>query len=185
MRAGTSFLGQNYGRAQSPCARSRSRLSFGSTVRRSNYPELTWEGDDLVTTMNTVRAHVDEAGGHLPSTGVYRLRARDREVLSPSYLAVALAGRWNARFQGASTIQGASIKDLDVPLVRESEQRDIQLAVRSIQLLHEQAAHLAEEASTVGNALLDAVRYNAPLSNSTVSIGQADQDGPADSRGAK
>lgn len=33
------------------------------------HPDLTEEGDVLVTTMNEVRAVVDETGGHLPSTG--------------------------------------------------------------------------------------------------------------------
>ena len=130
-----------------------------------------------MTTMNTIRARVDEAGGHLPSTGVYRLRVLDREVLSPGYLAIALSGSWNERFQGGTTIQRASIKDLEVPLVPLTEQRDIQLAVLSIQLLHEHSAHLAEEASTVGTALLDAVRYNARLANPDISVGQTDQDG--------
>lgn len=158
---------------------------LGIDSEYDDYPELTWEGDVLVTTMNTIRARVDEAGGHLPSTGVYRLRVLDRDVLSPGYLATALSGSWNERFQGGSTIQRASIKDLEVPLVPVSEQRDIQLAVLSIQLLHEQSAHLAEEASTVGTALLDAVRYNARLANPDISVGQTDQDGPDDSEGAK
>jgi type I restriction-modification system DNA methylase subunit/predicted DNA-binding transcriptional regulator AlpA len=158
---------------------------LGIDTEYDDYPELTWEGDVLVTTMNTIRARVDEAGGHLPSTGVYRLRVRDREVLSPGYLAIALSGSWNDRFQGGSTIQRASIKDLEVPLVPVSEQRDIQLAVLSIQLLHEQSASLAEEASTVGTALLDALRYNARLANPGTSVGQTDQDGPDDSEGAK
>lgn len=155
----------------------------GVDTEYENYPELTWEGDVLVTTMNTVRARIDEVGGHLPATGVYRLRVRDHEVLSPAFLAIALTGSWNERFQG--TIQRAPIKDLEVPLVLKSEQQNLQLAVLSIQLLHEQAAHLAEEANTVATALLDAVRYNAPLTISTISAGQAGQDSLEDSGGAK
>jgi SAM-dependent methyltransferase len=158
---------------------------IGVDTEYETYPELTWEGDVLVTTMNTIRARVDEAGGHFPATGVYRLRVRDREVFSPAYLAIALTGSWNERFQGGSTIQRASIKDLEVPLVPRSEQQNLQLAVLSIQLLHEQATHLAEEAGTVATALFDAVRYNAPLANSAISAGQAGQDGPKDSGGAK
>lgn len=157
----------------------------GVDTEYENYPELTWEGDVLVTTMNTIWARVDPAGGHLPATGVYRLRVRDREVFSPAYPAIALTGSWNGRFQGGSTIQRGSIKDLEVPLVPRSEQRDLQLAVLSIQMLHEQAAHLAKEACTVATALLDAVRYNAPLMNSAISAGRACQDGPEDSGGAK
>jgi SAM-dependent methyltransferase len=158
---------------------------LGIDTEYDGYPELTWEGDVLVTTMNTIRARVDEAGAHLPATGVYRLRVLDREVLSPGYLAIALSGSWNDRFQGGTTIQRASIKDLEVPLVPLTEQRDIQLAVLSIRLLHEHSAHLAEEASTVGTALLDAVRYNARLANPDISLGTTDQDGLNDSEGAK
>ena len=71
------------------------------------------------------------------------------------------------------------------PTVSVTEQRGIQLAMHSIQLLHEQSAHLAEEANTVGTALLDAVRYNARLANPEISVGQTDQDGPDDTEGAK
>jgi len=158
---------------------------LGIDEEYDDYPELTWEGDVLVTTMDAIRARVDEAGGHLPSTGVYRLRVRDRDVLSPGYLAIALGGSWNERFQGGTTIQRASIKDLEVPLVPVTEQRDIQLAVLSTQLLHEQSARLAEEAGIVGSALLDAVRYNARLENPEISVGPADEDGPVDTEEAK
>jgi N-6 DNA Methylase len=157
----------------------------GIDTEYDDYPELTWEGDVLVTTMNTIRARVDDAGGHLPSTGVYRLRVRDRDVLAPEYLAIALSGSWNERFQGGSTIQRASVKDLEVPLVPMTEQVNIRLAVRSIQLLHEHAAHLASEADTVATALLDAIRYNAPLSNPSISVGDPDRDGRDISEGAK
>jgi hypothetical protein len=158
---------------------------LGIDAKYDDHPDLTGEGDVLVTTMNAIRARVDEAGGHLPSTGVYRLRVLDREVLSPGYLAIALSGSWNERFQGGTTIQRASIKDLEVPLVPVAEQRDIQLAVLSIQMLHEHSAHLAEEASTVGAALLDAVRFNARLANPDASVGKTGQDGPDDPGGAK
>jgi predicted DNA-binding transcriptional regulator AlpA len=158
---------------------------LGIDTEYDDYPELTWEGDVLVTTMNTIRARVDEAGGHLPSTGVCRLRVRDRDVLSPEYLAIALSGSWNERFHGGSTIQRASVKDLEVPLVPMTEQENIRLVVLSIQLLHEHAAHLASEADAVATALLDAIRYNAPLSNPSVSFGDRDQDGRDHSEGAK
>jgi SAM-dependent methyltransferase len=149
------------------------------------YPELTWEGDVLATTMNTIRARVDEAGGHLPSTGVYRLRVLDRDVLSPGFLAIALTGSWNKRFQGGATIQRASIKELEVPLVPKADQQSIELAVFAISLLHEHAAHLAAEAETVGSALLDAVRYNAPLTNSASTVQGSSSDGRDDSEGTK
>jgi SAM-dependent methyltransferase len=140
-----------------------------------SYPELTVEGDVLVTTMNTVRARVDESGGHLPSTGVHRLRVQDHNVLSPSYLALALTGSWNERFQGGSTIQRASVRDLEVPLLPISEQRDIRLSALSLSFLREEAARLVDQTSRVGTALLDAVRYNVPLPTSTSTAAEGGQ----------
>lgn len=151
-----------------------------------NHPELTQEGDVLATTMNSIRARVDEAGGHLPSTGVFRLRTLDREVLSPAYLAIALTGSWNQRFQSGSFIQRASIRDLEVPLVPKADQSNLQLAVVSASLLHEHAAKLATEATAVATALLDAVRYNAPLPDPKIEpVGKAQQRGLAETKGAK
>lgn len=160
---------------------------IGLDADYDEFPELTQEGDVLVTTMNTVRARVDDAGGHLPSTGVYRLRVRDRDVLSPSYLAIALCGAWNDRFQTGSTIQRTSIKDLEVPLVPKGDQLNLQLAVMSIDLLKDQAQQLATEAEQVGTALLDAVRYNAPLmdkSSESSEDTQQDASSKSDSEGA-
>lgn len=151
-----------------------------------NLPDLTCEGDVLVTTMNTIRARVDEAGGHLPSTGVYRLRVIDHDVVSPGYLAIALTGGWNGRFQPGNTIQRASIRELEVPLVPKGDQMNISLAMISVRLLREQAVHLADEATVVGNALLDSVRYNAALiAPAPESVGETGQDGTTNSEGAK
>lgn len=151
------------------------------------YPELTREGDVLITTMNTIRARVDAAGGHLPSTGVHRLRVLDQNVLSPTYLAIALTGSWNERFQAGSTIQRAAIRDLEVPLVPKTDQRNIQHAASSIGLLHDAAARLANQAAAVSAALLDAVRYNAPLTTTPAagSTGATLQDEQEDQEGAK
>ena len=157
----------------------------GVDTKYDRYPELTLEGDVLVTTMNTVRARVDAAGGHLPTTGVYRLRVLDRDVLTPGYLAIALSGRWNERFQGGVTIQRASVKGLEVPLVALPEQGDLELALRSINLLHEHSAHLAAEASAVGTALLEAVRYNAHLASPDPSLTPTSQDRFNAAEGAK
>lgn len=166
----------------------RDRIATASVVRDDklrqtsvdeeydDFPELTREGDVLVTTMNPIHARVDDSGGHLPSTGVYRLRVRDREVLVPGYLAIMIRGSWNRRFQGGSTIQRASIKDLEIPLLPISEQHKLQHASASMQRLHEHAARIADEVETIMAALLDAVRYNAPLAHSTSSVGGSDQD---------
>jgi SAM-dependent methyltransferase len=124
-------------------------------------PELTRAGDVLVTTMHTIRARVDETGLHIPSTGVYRLRILDHDALLDQYLAFALTGSWNARFQVGSTIQRAPIRNLEVPLVPIHDQRNIALATAATRLFSEKAAELAAQAETIGNALLDAVRYNS------------------------
>jgi hypothetical protein len=126
-------------------------------------PELTRPGDVLVTTWRVIRARVDETGFHIPSTGVYRLRILARDVLLDQYLASALTGSWNSRFQAGSTIQRASIRDLEVPLVPMHDQRNIALASIAMQLLREKAAVLARQADAVRNAQLDSVRYNLSL----------------------
>jgi len=117
-----------------------------------SYPDLTRKGDVLVTVAKTVNARVDEAGGHFPSDGVYRLRVLDHEVLAPGYLAIALCGSWNKRFHSGNTIRRAALKILEIPRVPVAEQRDIRLAMVAIQLLHADSRHLAEEASHVATA---------------------------------
>jgi hypothetical protein len=113
--------------------------------------------------MHTVRARVDEAGFHIPSTGVYRLRILDHDALLNQYLVLALTGRWNARFQSGSTIQRAPIRSLEIPLVPIPDQRNIALAVAAAEHIREEGATLARQAGVVGSALLDAVRYNVRL----------------------
>ena len=126
--------------------------------------DLTRAGDVLVTTMHKIRARVDETGGHLPSTGVYRLRITNPDQqLSPEYLALVLTGSWNDRFQAGSTIQRAAIRNLEVPLVPLGDQTDLQTAIGAVRHLAEEAQTLADNAHAVGTALLDAVRYKAPL----------------------
>lgn len=129
----------------------------------SDPPELTRPGDVLVTTMHKIRTRVDETGGHLPSTGVYRLRVTNPDQLAPGYLAAVLNGSWNQRYQAGSTIKRAPIRSLEVPLVPRSNQDDLQLAVVAVGLLAAEADLLAGNAHTVGTALLDSVRYNASL----------------------
>lgn len=129
----------------------------------ADHPDLTHEGDVLVTTMNHIRTMVDESGGHLPAAGVYRLRVEDRAQLDPTYLATMLRGSWNAKFQSGTTIQRARIRDLEVPLISREAQRNFYLATVAVNLLKQRAAELAEHASVVEQSLLDAVRFNVAL----------------------
>lgn len=161
------------------------RLGATPLQPRDNNPDWTHEGDVLVTTMHTVRARVDDIGGHIPSTGVYRLRVRDREVLSPEYLASVLTGSWNDRFQGGSTIQRAHVKDLEVPLLPIDEQRSIHRALSTLGVLREHATHMAEGASAVAASLLESIRYNAPLSESADSKVVSGADGAFGPREAR
>ncbi len=128
-----------------------------------SHPDLTEEGDVLVTTMNEVRAVVDETGGHLPSTGVDRLRIIDRSVITPSYLATVITGSWNARLQTGTTIQRAPIRDLEIPLIAGSEQSKVVRAQVVVGLIREQSELLNAQAREVQSAILDALRHNVPL----------------------
>ncbi len=147
-----------------------------------DYPELTQRGDVLVTTMNTVRARVDDVGGHLPSTGVYRLRVSNREVLSPEYLAIVLAGPWNERFQGGTTIHRAPIKELEVPLVPLTEQQEITEAMRSVHSVLAGSARLEDNARSAAAAMLDALRYHVALLEPAGALGTSVQNGREESK---
>lgn len=148
-------------------------------------PDLTRAGDVLVTTMHTVRARVDERGGHLPSTGVHRLRILNPDVLTPHYLALMLSGNWNARFQVGSTIQRAAVRDLEIPLVPRDEQSKVELAIRSLDQLHEATAALERQIGDVRTTYLDAVYYNVPLKSSDMDpVGSTGEHRDADSEGA-
>lgn len=128
-----------------------------------NHPELTHPGDVLVTTMNVVRTVVDDSGGHLPSTGMHRLRVLDQAVLSPAYLAAVLTGSWNERFQDGSTIQRASIRELEVPVLPRAEQDHVVQTSKLLRLLTAHATRLAIGARAADTALLDALRFTTSL----------------------
>lgn len=161
---------------QAADVRDRSLDKVGIHGEFPDFPELTQENDVLVTTMHTVRAVVDEGGGHLPSTGVYRLRVRDRNALRADYLATCLEGRWNERFQRGAVMGRAPVRDLEIPVLPITEQRDIALARVALEQLQQQAFRLASEAGAVGTALMDAVRHHAPLP--AYSPTTSDSEGP-------
>lgn len=120
--------------------------------------EPTRPGDVLVTTVNEVRSVVDQAGGRVPSNGVYVLRV-DPGLIDPEYLAHALRGGWNARHQRGTTIQRADIKALEVPLMPLSHQRAVVAALRTIDEVRDNAAQAAAAASALTASVLDALRY--------------------------
>lgn len=125
--------------------------------------DLTSPGDVLVTTMNEVRAVVDEAGGHLASTGVDRLRILDPESITSEYLAAVLTGPWNSRLQAGTTIQRAPIRDLEVPLVPASDQRKLTQALGTVATLRQLSHQLETQTLETQRSILDALRYNVRL----------------------
>ncbi len=125
--------------------------------------DLTAPGDVLVTTMNEVRSVVDEAGGHLASTGVDRLRILETESITADYLAAVLAGPWNSRLQAGTTIQRAPIRDLEVPLIPASDQRKVTQALGTVGALRELSQRLEGQAHETQRSILDALRYNVRL----------------------
>ncbi|NNC12119.1 N-6 DNA methylase [Planctomonas sp. JC2975] len=129
-----------------------------------SHADLTQAGDVLVTTMHEVRALVDPTGGHLPSTGVERLRIRDRSVISPEYLAAVIVGPWNARLQQGTTIQRAPIRELEIPLLPRADQDRVVAQQLASERLRTMAVQLAEQARRAQDAALDAIRFNVPIS---------------------
>ena len=130
-------------------------------------PDLTRDGDVLVTTMHTIRATVDQTGANLPATGVYRIRVIS-DAISSAYLAAVIPGSWNNRFQSGSTITRADIKALEVPIVTKQAQKDISLFAFAIELIHAIGREVAGYADIVKNSFLDAVRYEVPLNETGV-----------------
>jgi len=124
--------------------------------------EVSQAGDVLVTTMNDVRAVVDDVGGHLFAGGVYRLRV-DPAVCDPEYLAYCLAGSWNARHQMGTTIQRAEIKALEVPMIPLDQQRQVLTHLDASKRLRDLAQDATRASRDLSSAVLDAVRYGVGL----------------------
>ena len=132
---------------------------------KAKLPELTRPGDVLVTNIHTIRARVDETGGHLPGTGVYRLRVERPEILSPAYLAIAVTGNWNSHLMTGSTIQRAPVRDLEIPLLPVAEQEALTQVTTATQQIQAEAERLQLAAGQIREALLDAARLGIILSS--------------------
>ncbi|WP_082946301.1 N-6 DNA methylase [Mycobacterium sp. E1747] len=124
--------------------------------------ERTRAGDVLVTTWNAIRAVVDEQGGRIVGSGVHRLRVDDKQC-EPHYVARCLCGSWNERFKKGASIQRVDLRDLEIPLVPLPDQERLVEALREIEQLARHAAAVAEAAAASATAILDAVRYDAPM----------------------
>ena len=124
--------------------------------------ERSRPGDVLVTTWNAVRAVVDEQGGRIIGNGVHRLRV-DEKQCDPLYIARCLCGTWNERFKKGATIQRVDLRELEIPLIPLPEQERLVKALREVEQLAREAAAVAEAAAAAAAAVLDAVRYDAPI----------------------
>jgi hypothetical protein len=123
---------------------------------------LTRPGDILVSTMNNVRAVVDEYGGRVVGSGVYRLQIDD-SLCDPHYVARCLSGTWNERFRQGTSIQRVDLKELEIPILPLADQKRVVAALQSAELLARAAELVVEAASATCAAILDVVRYAAPL----------------------
>lgn len=126
--------------------------------------ELTQAGDVLIITWNNISAVLDEEGGRPIGQGVYRIRVRRPSIVSPAYLAAVIAGSWNSRFVGGTTIQRAHPKDLEVPLIPIEAQNDFMKKFSSAHKLRMEAASIERNAAQAESTLLDATRYGVDLS---------------------
>lgn len=124
--------------------------------------DRTRAGDVLATTWNTVRAAVDEQGGRILGNGVHRLRVNEDQC-SPHFVAHCLEGSWNQRFNKGATVQRVDLRDLEVPLLPLPDQERLVIALREVEQLAREAATVAEAATATAAAILDAVRYDAPI----------------------
>ncbi|WP_144761823.1 N-6 DNA methylase [Curtobacterium sp. 9128] len=128
---------------------------------------LTEPGDVLLTTVDKVRAIVDDKGGHLPVGSISRIRIVDRTKLDPHYLADVLAGEWNSRFAAGTAIQRIPVREIEIPVPPLAQQRAIHTTIdkaREAKRLGKQASEAADSLTT---AILNAVRHGASLTSDT------------------
>ncbi len=124
--------------------------------------KLTQPGDVLVTTRHSVQAAVDTVGGYAVSNQVWIL-AVNTNVLLPAYLAVALTGTWNNKFQVGTAIKHVNLKDLEIPVPSLEEQEQIVRAIAGAEMARRTALQVADAAVNFTEGLLNAVRYGADL----------------------
>ncbi|MCQ9368647.1 N-6 DNA methylase [Brevibacterium sp. 91QC2O2] len=123
---------------------------------------FTLPGDLLVATANGISAVVDELGGHVPGLGVHWLRITDSARLDPRFLADSLTGNWNQRF-GGGTVAGASVRDLEVPMLSVEAQRELSEVVDAARKAQQLAEQVRKSANSVTETLLAAARKGITL----------------------
>lgn len=128
---------------------------------------LTQPGDVLLTTVDKVRAIVDEEGGRLPVGSISRIRVVDLTKLDPHYLADILAGEWNLRFAAGTAIQRIPVREIEIPVPPLAEQRAIHATIDKAREAKRLAKQASEAADSLTTAILNAVRHGASLTSST------------------
>lgn len=128
---------------------------------------LTQPGDVLLTTVDKVRAIVDDEGGHLPVGSISRIRIVDHTKLDPNYLADVLAGEWNSRFAAGTAVQRIPVREIEIPIPPLAEQRAIHATIEKAREAKRLAKQAAEAADSLTTAILNAVRHGASLTSNT------------------
>lgn len=128
---------------------------------------LTQPGDVLLTTVDKVRAIVDDEGGHLPVGSISRIRIVDRTKLDPHYLAEVLGGEWNSRFAAGTAIQRIPVREIEIPVPPLAQQRAIHATIDKAREAKRLAKQASEAADSLTTAILNAVRHGASLTGHT------------------
>ncbi|HCJ48870.1 MAG TPA: hypothetical protein DHW40_06020 [Microbacterium sp.] len=124
---------------------------------------MTEPGDILLTTIDKVRAVVDETGGLIPVGGVTRLRV-DRNALDPHFVADVLTGDWNLRFSAGTAIRRIPVRSIEIPLLPLETQRRLHEAIAVVNRTRDLAAKASEAARTLTKTMLTAARHGIDLS---------------------
>lgn len=138
-----------------------------TSIAFDEHGALTQPGDVLLTTVDKVRAIVDEEGGHLPVGSISRIRIADRTRLDPHYLAEVLAGEWNSRFATGTAIQRIPVREIEIPIPPLVEQRAIHAIINNAREAKRLAKQASEAADSLTTAILNAVRHGASLTSTT------------------
>lgn len=128
---------------------------------------LTEPNDVLLTTVDRVRAMVDQEGGHFPVGSISRIRILDHTKLDPYYLADVLAGEWNLRFATGTAIQRVPVREIEIPIPMLEDQRAIHETIRKAREARQIAKQASEAADRMATAILNAVRHGVSLTSAT------------------
>lgn len=123
---------------------------------------LTESGDVLVTTLRTLYAVVDQTGGRSVQPGVFRLRI-DQGQLDPLYVAACVTAGWNQRFETNFYVPHANIRDLEIPIIPLSDQRNVVESLDRTRSVADAATLAASAVGELAEVLLESVRFNVEI----------------------